>query len=217
MRLYLSSFRVGNRPEELLRLLDGDNRTGLVLNADDYKSPQDRSLSLQREFDELRALGLQPSEIDLRDYFGRPGALQQHLTHFSLVYVRGGNPFILRRAFSQSGADDIIEGLLAKDAIVYGGYSAGAIMLGPSLRGIETIGTSEDDPAVVPDGYLSEPLWQCLHVIPYAIVPHYRSTWGNVGAAMEKLVDYYVQTLQCPPRMGCAPTNPALALLPERE
>ena len=193
MRLYLSSFRIGNRPEELVRLVDGHKRTAVILNADDYKSDQDRSLSLAREFAELDAWGLKPSEIDLRNYFGRQQELQKDLSSFSVIYVRGGNPFILRRAFSLSGADNIITELLARDAIVYGGYSAGAIMLGPTLRGIETIGTAEDDPNVVPEGYTSETLWQCLGVIPFAIVPHYESTWGDVGNAMNKLVDYYLR------------------------
>jgi hypothetical protein len=54
MRLYLSSFRIGSRPDELLALLRGGRRAALILNADDYKTPEDRAASLLRELEELR-------------------------------------------------------------------------------------------------------------------------------------------------------------------
>ncbi|WP_198152743.1 hypothetical protein [Pseudofrankia sp. DC12] len=62
VRLYLSSFRIGNRPDELLRLLRGRTRTALIGNADDYKSPEDRAASLAREVAELRGVGLDQCE-----------------------------------------------------------------------------------------------------------------------------------------------------------
>jgi dipeptidase E len=36
MRLYLSSFRIGNRPEALLAQLGGRTRTAPILNADGF-------------------------------------------------------------------------------------------------------------------------------------------------------------------------------------
>jgi dipeptidase E len=47
LRLYLSSFRIGDRYEALLKLLAGRKRTALILNADDYKGPDDRAESLR--------------------------------------------------------------------------------------------------------------------------------------------------------------------------
>jgi dipeptidase E len=108
MRLYLSSFRIGSRPDELLALLRGGRRAALILNADDYKTPEDRAASLLRELEELRSIGLEPQEVDLRGFFGRPDALRGHLVTVDLLYVRGGNVFVLRRALHQSGADRII-------------------------------------------------------------------------------------------------------------
>jgi dipeptidase E len=156
MRLYLSSFRIGSRPDELLALLRGGRRAALILNADDYKTPEDRAASLLRELEELRSIGLEPQEVDLRGFFGRPDALRGHLVTVDLLYVRGGNVFVLRRALHQSGADRIIGDLLARDDVVYGGYSAGACVLGPTLRGIES---AEDDPHLVPEGYQTEVIW----------------------------------------------------------
>ncbi|RZU75416.1 hypothetical protein EV384_3957 [Micromonospora kangleipakensis] len=48
MRLYLSSFRLGNRPERMLDLLRGDTRAAVVTNADDYKDVDLRATSVER-------------------------------------------------------------------------------------------------------------------------------------------------------------------------
>ena len=59
---------------------------------------------------------------------------------------------------------------LERDAIAYGGYSAGIVMLTPSLHGVDP-----DDPKIVPTGYPPAIIWECLGLIPYAIAPHYKS------------------------------------------
>lgn len=82
MRLYLSSFRIGNRPEELIQLLAGGKRTALIVNADDYKTPEERAASLQHEIEELEGLGLEPIEIDLRTYFGKADEVREALAPF---------------------------------------------------------------------------------------------------------------------------------------
>lgn len=97
------------------------------------------------------------------------------------MYVRGGNAFVLRRAFRQSGLDEILPDLLARDAIVYGGYSAGPCMLGPTLRGLES---REDDPNVVPVGYESQVIWECLNILPFAIAPHYQGSTADATGAI---------------------------------
>lgn len=188
MRLYLSSFRIGARPDALLKLLAGRQRTALILNADDYKGVEDRAASLQREIDELTGIGLDPVEVDLRHYFGKESKLRATFSRFDLIYVRGGNTFILRRAFRQSGADEIIRELLTNDAIVYAGYSAGACVLGPTLRGLEE---SADDPTMIPEGYHSPVVWEGLRVLPYAIAPHYQSDHPETSE-IDKLVEYYI-------------------------
>jgi dipeptidase E len=163
MRLYLSSFRNGNKPEELLKLLGDGHRTALIFNAQDWKSANDRAADLAAESERLQSLGLEPEEVDLRNYFGKPNDLKKLLSGFDLVWVRGGNVFILRRAFRQSGAEAVIPELLRTDAIVYGGYSAGVDIMQPHLHGIELV----DDPNIVPEGYDKEIIWECLGLIPY--------------------------------------------------
>jgi dipeptidase E len=191
VRLYLSSFRLGNRPDELVGLLNGRTSTAVILNADDYKSTDDRAASLESELDELRGVGLEPTELDLRDYFGKPFELRERLSSLDLLWVRGGNVFILRRAFRQSGADEAIKELLANDAIVYGGYSAGVAVLTPTLRGLELV----DEPNVVPAGYEAQITWDCLGILPYGVLPHYKSDHpesADVDKSLEYLIDNHM-------------------------
>jgi len=191
MRLYLSSFRLGNKPEQLLALLAGRKRTAIIQNAMDFSGSEDRAASLKREVIDLKNIGLEPTEIDLRSYFCKPDELKQTLSRFDLVWVRGGNAFILRRAFRQSGADKAIKELLESDTLVYGGYSAGIDMLTPSLHGAELV----DDPNIVPDGYESSIIWDCLGVLSYTIAPHYKSDHPESAAvdrSVEHLIDNHI-------------------------
>jgi dipeptidase E len=187
MRLYLSSFRNGNRPEELLKLLGKSRRTALINNAQDFLSPSDRASRKDEEINRLKSIGLDPIEIDLRLYFGKPQGLEEKLASFDLIWVRGGNAFVLRRAFKQSGADKAIANLLAENKVVYGGYSAGIDMLTPSLQGAELV----DEPDIVPNGYRPDIIWECLGLVPYAIAPHYKSDHPE-SAAIDKSVEYLI-------------------------
>lgn len=187
MRLYLSSFRNGNSPEELLKLLGKGRRTALINNAQDFLSSPDRSSRRDEEIDRLKSIGLDPVEIDLRLYFDNSKGLKEKLADFDLVWVRGGNAFVLRRAFKQSGADEVIAELLTEDRVVYGGYSAGIDMLTPSLHGAELV----DEPDIVPSGYHPDIIWECLGLVPYAIAPHYKSDHPE-SAAIDKSVEYLI-------------------------
>lgn len=72
MRLYLSSQRVGSTPEELVKLFTSRTRIALIANGaylDDLAKQRDR---VDSELAELRGIGLDPAELDLRDYFGQP-------------------------------------------------------------------------------------------------------------------------------------------------
>jgi dipeptidase E len=182
MRLYLSSYRIGDRAGSLLALLGSGKRTAIISNALDNISATARAIYRDEVYNphvELRALGLKTEELDLRRYFGQVEALRARLSAFDLVWVMGGNAFVLRRAMKQSGFDDVIVDMLDKDEIVYGGFSAGAVVAAPTLRGIELI----DDPAAVPAGYEAEPTWDGLGLIDYSIVPHFRSPHPESAAA----------------------------------
>ncbi len=179
MRLYLSSFREGNKPEELLRLLGEGRRTALICNAMDMVEEDARADSNTREIERLKAIGLQPEEVDLRKYFGKPDQLRDALKGFDLIWARGGNVFVLRRAFRESGFDEILPELLAQDALVYGGYSAGVCVLAPTLRGLELVDNASEDS-----------IWEGLGIVPYSIAPHYQSDHPE-SDDVDKVVEYF--------------------------
>jgi dipeptidase E len=168
MRLYLSSFRMGDQSECLLELVDRDRPAAVIANAIDDASPEGRKEGVQRELDDLSELGFETHELDLRAHFEAPRQIAAELSAYGLVWLRGGNVFLLRYALAASGADAALVELLRDDALVYGGYSAGPCVLGPSLRAFELV----DDPGAVGAAYGAEPRWDGLEVLDYVIVPH---------------------------------------------
>ena len=161
MRLYLASFRLGPHHERLRRLAGGGRRTALIPNAVEHVPTEDRIVGLRRDVDELEATGLEVTLLDLRE----PGAVDR-LADFDIVWVRGGNVFVLRRALAHTGADSRLINLLERDVVVYGGYSAGPCVLGPDLTALRRV----DDLDAV-----AEPITDGLGLLDRPFVPHVRS------------------------------------------
>lgn len=188
MRLFLSSWKLGDAPD-LLDDLVGDVRTAAVVgNALDALPDPQRRQATGREVAMLRDRGYQVAEVDLRDHFGDTGALAERLSGFGVVWVHGGNPFVLRLAMALSGADEVLTGLLRRDAVVYAGWSAGACVLSPGLHGLELV----DDPADTVAAYGLPALWEGLGLLDYAFVPHYRSPIPE-SEPIERVVKRYAR------------------------
>jgi dipeptidase E len=97
MKLYLSSFRLGDQPEQFLYPHAPNNRVAVIQNAQDHwADPVKRKTWLDREFDDLRGLGLEPVELDLRKFFGRQDELREEISRFAYCWAMGGNCFVLR-------------------------------------------------------------------------------------------------------------------------
>lgn len=187
MRLYLSSERLGERAGALLAMVNGP-RVAIIANGYDHCGELARDFYRSEIYDpapEFVSLGLVPEEIDLRAHFGDAESLRRRLSGYDLVWVMGGNSFVLRRAMHASGFDRVITEMLEADTIAYGGYAAGAIVAGPTLRGMELM----DAPWLVPNGYDEPLIWHGLRLTPFSIVPHYRSHHPDAAAA-EKVVSY---------------------------
>lgn len=186
MRLFLSSQGFGDHSQKLLELLGEKHKAAFIDNAKDYLPESERAMHVREKQLEFENLGLEFSEIDLRDYFDKSG-IQKELEKYDLVWLSGGNTFILRRAMAQSGFDKVIKNLMSEDRLVYGGSSAGSIVAAPSLRGLE----DGDDPENVPKGYQPEVIWDGLKLVDYYVIPHYKSDW--YGANADKIVAYMKQ------------------------
>lgn len=185
MRLFLSSYRLGDDPGRLTALLRTGRPAAIVANAVDELPAAARAGCVLSEVRSLAGLGLTAEEVDLRAYREAPERLAADLERFELIWVRGGNTFVLRAALALSGGDAVLTELLRRDAVVWGGYSAGACVLAPDLRGLDLV----DDPGAVRGCYGTEPPWTGLGLIDHAIVPHFGSELG--GAEVDRLAARY--------------------------
>ncbi len=181
MRLYLSSYRMGEGFERLLDLA-GRCRAVVISNAVDLIPAADREAYTRKIHDpvaELRDHGIDAAPLDLRDYFGKAAALDEALAGVGLVWSVGGNAFLLRRALRQSGLDAILARRLAQDSLVYGGWSAGACVAGSTLRGLHLM----DEPDALAPGYDPQIIWEGMGLVDFAIVPHFASDHPEAHAA----------------------------------
>lgn len=182
MKLFLSSEGFGNHPQALVELMGENKKVAFIDNAKDAIATGERAEHVNEKRIEFENLGLSFTEIDLRDYFSKRDELLNKLSNSGLVWLSGGNTFILRRALAYSGADKHISKLVQEGRIVYGGSSAGAIIPTPSLHGAEF----GDEPHLIPEGYSEEVIWEGLNLVPFHIVPHYKSDWfGDQALKME--------------------------------
>lgn len=166
MRLFLASQDFGRFSEELLNLVGKNRKTLLIRNAIDDKEPRisEHKIKFYSEF------GLKVKELDLRNYFNQEQELKEFIDNYGpgLIILSGGNTFILRRALTYSGFDKILKKDLKQDKYVLAGYSAGAIVCGPSLKYFERMGKEK----LIPEKYKKDIIWEGLNLTKTRIIPH---------------------------------------------
>lgn len=163
MKLYLSSYRIPDI-QALIALTGkaaGNIAVAIIPNAKDYYAERARSVKLKESLEYFGSLGLHSEVVDLRDYRNQD-KLQQKLETYDIVWAVGGNTFCLRHEMQASGFDAIIKQVL-EQGIVYGGDSAGACVVGTTLKGLE----GADDPA-----FSESVIWDGLALVPNFILPH---------------------------------------------
>lgn len=182
MRLFLASYRFGAHRDRLLEMVGEPGRIAVIANAADAWPDSARASAVTSEMTLLRSAGFLPVEVDLRDLV--PGVAEEVIGAFPAIWVRGGNTFVLRSRMALSGADRALIRLLGDDALVYAGYSAGACVMGPTLRGVEFA----DPPAEVHPTTGEDARWDGLGLVDEVIVPHWQSELDPDGAA-EAMLD----------------------------
>jgi dipeptidase E len=185
MKLFLSSYRLGGGEKELKKLLGKAKRACIIMNAVDFEDASTRADKLAFEKSCLESVGLVADELDLRDYFDNNDNLRRKFLSYDFVWTRGGNVFLLRKAFAQSSADVILKELIPEEKIIYGGYSAGVCVLSPTLKGIELV----DDEHASAEGYDTKTIWDGLEILPFSVAPHYKSEHPE-SAAVDKYIAY---------------------------
>ncbi|MDP3995704.1 MAG: Type 1 glutamine amidotransferase-like domain-containing protein, partial [bacterium] len=112
MKLYLSSYGIGNETERFKKLvLKG--KLGYIANALDFPSAdlERRNKHIEKDLESLRGLGFKVELVDLHDYFGKKDELNHKIEKLGAIFISGGNVFILRQAMKLSGFDDIIKSI----------------------------------------------------------------------------------------------------------
>jgi dipeptidase E len=185
MNLYLSSYMIGDHADRLIAMTgDRGRRMAIITNALDGIELADQLAFTRSQFDPdsyFASYGFDPSFIDLRRYAGRQEVLRNVLSRHQVIWALGGNTFLLRRAMRESGFDAIIRELLG-EGIVYAGWSAGACVVGDSLRAVGIM----DEPEATAPGYLTEDvIWDGLGLVPFTILPHYESDHPEASVAAD--------------------------------
>lgn len=168
MKLYLSSdgFLTKRQFKRLVGKEYKQAKVALIMHAADWHTPIARRISYIKTRMEFRKIGVKADVVDLKKFYNKSQqSLLAKLSQYDLIWARGGNTFLLRYTMKRSGFDAVIKELLSK-GIVYGGSSAGALVMGPTLKYIEYA----DDPSFSP-----EIIWKGLGMIKTVPLPH----WGN--------------------------------------
>lgn len=177
-------------------------RALIVTNALDVY--EQRLLSWDREVDDLARLGYQCEELDLREHWGsRSPSLRARLARADLLWVVGGNAFVLARAATAAG---LRAALADAQHITYAGYSAGACLTSIDLHGIEQM----DNASTLPEGYSDDMRVATLDLTGNRVVPHAGSPEAIAAAHMLRarserfveLVDGEDLVLSSPPALA---------------
>lgn len=186
MKLYLSSYKLGNETEVLKEWLkENGNKIVIIANSRDWSpDTEEKEKSIKSNIADLQELGFDVKRVDLRNYFNNSEKLKDDLKGYYAFYVIGGNAYTLRMAMKYSGFDNYIKGVANNEEYLYAGYSAGICVLSPSLDGLDIV----DEPL---NPYNNEPvLYDGLGLLDYTPVPHYKSNHPE-SALVDKVVDLF--------------------------
>ncbi len=164
MNLYLSSVGIPASEElaALLRKPLNEATVALIPNAKDYYSKRAWEFTINSRIEYMKGFGFNVEVVDLKDYT-EGLTLIDRLSDYDLIWAMGGNTFMLRYEMKRSGFDEIIQELLNR-GIVYGGDSAGALVIGLSVNGIES---SFDEPE-----FAEEVINSGMGIVSFSILPH---------------------------------------------
>ena len=152
-------------------LAQGAVRAAVVTTTEPKLKERNRNAVLARET--LLAVGI--PVVEFFDFDVRASA---DLATFDLVYLAGGNPYYLLQRVRESGADAVIEEMIAAGR-PFIGSSGGALLLGQSLNVVPVFDTS------VPDLGCRNPM--ALGVVPFTVLPHsnrWRARFADYAARL---------------------------------
>lgn len=184
MKLYLSSFKIGKKPQILVNMLEG-TKVAYINNGQAHADIDVQKFESLWDMRELREAGLTPEVLNLRDYFGKQKQLKKKLESFDGIYVGWGSTFNLRLAMKLSGFDNVIQELRNSD-IVYAWFDAGANVVWPDLNAYNQL--EQETYSLYGD---NATVWEGLGLTPWYFVGHIDSEHELSAIKANKLVKYY--------------------------
>lgn len=174
-KLFLYSLSVSQKQcTELTKLVGkdpGEIRIGVIENAADIIPNSSDWLGGFRDM--LTANGYRIDIIDLNKWMDNADGLEEKLSSKDVLWLGGGHTYYLRWILHKSRSDDMIQEFV-KNGKVYAGWSAGAIVAGPTTLYFDSMG---DDPADAP-GFITSG----LHLTDVVVVPHFHNPDFNYAA-----------------------------------
>lgn len=184
MKLFLySSYLLADAHLRALEALTGKDpaaiRFAVIANAVDVF--EEAEAWIDSSLDALRVHGAQVDNIDLRVWRDDREGLRQTLSDYDIIWVNGGHTFYLRWMLQVSGADAIISALV-QAGTVYAGWSAGAIVAGPTLHYFELFDDLKDAPEVIWDGLAMTD----LVVLPHMDLPDFADGMREIDQQLQR-------------------------------
>lgn len=187
MKLYLSSFELGNKTDILKQWVEkNDNKILLITNARDLKENKKEEQEKIRSYCELlQNIGFKVEILDLQKYFYKEEELNKYLKNYKAFCVIGGNVFVLRIAMKLSGFDKfLIENKYSN--LLYIGWSAGSCVLSKKLNGLNLV----DEP--VNPYNTDEIIYDGIGFLDKIFVPHYKSDHKE-SYLIDNVVNYLIE------------------------
>lgn len=164
MKLFLSSKSINKEQLPYFKELIGRELSGvkfaLIENAADLYKEEKKSFVYDTRA-VLTNLNMQLELIDLIKYVNKSEKLIERLKEFDVIWIGGGNTYYLRYLLKVTELDKNLHKLV-RSGIIYGGGSAGAIVVGPTLKGFEEDNSPEYE--MIDDG---------LNLCDFVVIPHW--------------------------------------------
>ena len=184
MKLYLSSFKIGDDPNKLKQLLPNNTKAVYISSGLDFAKKEIKEKHQDWDLKDLADIGVNAEKIDLRDFFGKQNLLRDKLSDINVLYVSGGNVYDLRFAMKESGLDTWLLERTPTD-LLYAGYSAGVCVLSPTLKGYHV--ASNPDAQTYGD---HKTVWEGLDIINWQFAPHYKSDHSE-SEEIDEEIEYF--------------------------
>ncbi|MBP3708722.1 MAG: Type 1 glutamine amidotransferase-like domain-containing protein [Clostridia bacterium] len=185
MKLYLSSYRLGNDSQYLKDWIsNNDNKILLIPNARDAKKNAEvekNKIATHKKI--LEELGFEVRILDLKEYFKDNEKLKEDIENYNAFCAIGGNAFVLRQAMKLSGFDKYLIDNINNKNILYIGYSAGSCVVSKCLDGLQYV----DEPINPYNN--DEIIYEGINLVDYTIAPHYKSD-NKESKLIDNVVDY---------------------------